>query len=233
MKYNIHITSIVKLTRHENLNRVVVIPFICLFVFGSCTQNPPNKIVKIILPDTAVTHRAIDRNYIKIQSLRKYLNLKKLQNGVDSFELRFYESGMWTPSSLYIIKNEDSTWICSEYYIWENYPPSSIYEDFNERIKHVYVDSIEVRNINLGNDWNSFIDSLTYFDFPNMISQEEIPNFTDIVNDGEIYSFEVADKNQYRYFFYHAPRYYKDSSNEKATQLVNYLYRLFGRHRKY
>lgn len=204
--------------------------FVCLFGLTSCTKNSSKNAVKIILPDTALTHKKVDIGYLEIQQVRKYLNLKNLHYGVDSFELRIYESGSFTPERMFLIKYEDSSWICSVYDYWSNCPlyKNDSQHSFNieEIAKSTIVDSVVFRNIIPKQGWDSFIDSLAHFELDNMISQSEIPNFNDIVCDGTSYHFEVASKNQYKYFCYHSPNTYKDQNNIKATRLLKYIGRL-------
>lgn len=198
--------------------------------FVACTQRIDSNKVLLMLPDTSLTHRDVDMGYLKAQQIRRHLNLKDLRLGVDSFELRIYESGMWTPEKLYIVKKEDSTWTCSIYYYWarctlfdgnEKYPMSYI-----DMISHTVIDSCEFKNVIPKYGWNNFADSLNSFSPFSFISQREIPKFNDRVNDGTSFSFEIATHNKYKYFSYHCPDAYIDKDNVRATQLLWFI----GRH---
>ena len=194
-----------------------------LIVSLGCNQDNKKKPMQITLPDTALTNR-IDHGYVYSNQLRRELNLKDLRIGVDSFEFRIYEEfSLGTPDRLFIIKNENYKWKCSLYHYWtirlEKESPMRI----EEMISNTFVDSCSFKNIIPLCGWNKFIDTLNHLNLFSLPSQSEINGFSDGVEDGIDFRFEVATKERYKYYSYHCPEIYKDVNNKKATQILEFI----------
>ncbi len=88
-----------------------------LLLFGlaacQCDKISTKPSVEIILPDSSKKHE-LSIWYRYVRNIRRELNLKNLELGVDSFELRIYQDGaLFTPDQLHIIKKEDGIWTCT------------------------------------------------------------------------------------------------------------------------
>lgn len=204
--------------------------FIALFtVFSGCMQNeaPKKDNVEIIIPDTALTHKP-NHWYLGVRNLRRELNLKNLELGADSVEIRIYEDGaLWQPDRLIVIKNESGVWNSTLITYWtrtasqtERQFDSTVF--WNQYYNEI-VDSSETKNLNPDCSWNNLIDSLKLYKIFNLSSQEEIKGFKDNVNDGISYHFEIATKNQYKFYTYHCPDVYNDDDNKKVTKILKLI----------
>ncbi len=75
---------------------------------------------------------------------------------------------------------------------------------------------------------SEFLNKLKAFDFDNFISQYQIKDFQDDVNDGTWYTLEIIKGKNYRVFQYHSPEAFKDAINKKFSEVMklfdNYFY---------
>ena len=66
-----------------------------------------------------------------------------------------------------------------------------------------------------------FISRLKSLHIDKMISQYEINNFTDNVDDGNWYTLEIMNGRQYKVLQYHSPYLFKDPDNRKFAELID------------
>lgn len=206
----------------------IIILLIGLF---SCGQNDSSKknTVQIILPDSSKRHE-VDIWYRYVKNLRRELNLKDLEIGTDSFELRLYEDfTLGRPERLFIIKNEKSIWTCTIVIFFARHPivGERRFKEGNwkDEFSNSVVDSFYAFNVKPKCRWDQLADSLKKINIFNLPSQEDIPNFEDIVSDGTEYYFEIATKDYYKFFSYHNPEVYKDKDNKSALAILELISR--------
>ena len=66
-----------------------------------------------------------------------------------------------------------------------------------------------------------FLRLLKSFDIGKMISQYEIQNFADNVNDGTWYTLEIKDGRHYKILQYHSPHLFNDPANKKFSEIID------------
>lgn len=199
-----------------------------LFLFG-CGKNKPTKNsgVEIILPDTTITHKP-NHDYFIVRNLRSELNLKNLELGADSIEIRIYEDGaLWSPDRLVIIKNENRIWSSSLVTYWTHLPTHAErqFNSWRSQYNNMIVDSSKTINLTPECSWNNLIDSLQLYKIFTLPPQEEIKRFEDSVTDGVSYNFEIATKKKYKFYAYHCPDIYTDADNQNVTSILKLISR--------
>lgn len=198
---------------------------------SACRQDKSSNkhSVHIILPDSSKSHK-VDIRYRYIRNIRRELNLKDLEQGVDSVEFRLYERGaFFKPNRLFVIKHEKGIWTCTLVTYWDRYPlvGERNFESGNWRdeLTNSVVDSFQALNIIPKCRWTELADSLRILNIAALPSQRDIPNFYDGVSDGMEYHFEIATKNYYKFFSYHNPEVYKDKDNKSAMAILELISR--------
>ena len=207
--------------------KTLILCFISCLI--SCTSSDKHK-VQVLLADTSVTHEEFDAGYLSTRQRNKILNLKDLELGTDSFEIRIYETGMWTPEKLYVIKNENKKWCCMVYYFWQRNPmDTDIHQTVNipyqEKIKQSILDSAMMYTYTPKCGWKNFADSLNLFNLFSFLSQREIPNFRDGVSDGVSFDIEIGTPDKYKYFSYHCPGFHHDYYHSKVNEFLKFISR--------
>lgn len=189
------------------------------FVLYGCHQTPHKFEKEIGLSD----------GYLAT-NLRQELNLKNLENGADSVEIRIYEDvAMYRPDRLIIIKNENKIWSASVITYWIHSPYSRGGETDSVFIKEhpdqVVVDSTVSYNLIPKCSWGKLLDSLTLLNIYQLPSQKEIKGFEDHMQDGVTYYFEVATKFRYKSYTYHCPDFYNEENNQNAANILRLISR--------
>ena len=91
---------------------------ICICFFSCNTPAPKDShAFKTLVTDTAL-HQFDVLEFCKFRS--KLLNLQQIHNGVDSFELRIWNFGIWTPKQVVILRYFDNKWVTCDYSYLEN-----------------------------------------------------------------------------------------------------------------
>ncbi|MEO8146236.1 MAG: hypothetical protein ABI723_01300 [Bacteroidia bacterium] len=196
----------------------------------SCKQTKPQNEndVEIVLPDTSVNHRP-NTWYLGAKNIRRQLNLKNLELGVDSIEIRIYQQGGWNPNHVIIIKNENKIWSASvisyhTHLLSENEIQFDTTSDTNQFF-HLVVDSAEFENLIVKSSWNNLLDSLQFFGINTLPSQQDIKGFEDRSDDGIEYHFEIATKHRYKFYTYHCPAMYSDNYNQSIVNILGLINR--------
>lgn len=202
-----------------------------LTAFAGCLlKEAPNKDnVEIIIPDTSVTHKP-NHWYLRVRNLRRELNLKNLELGADSIEIRIYEDGaLWQPDRMIVIKNESGIWNSTLITYWTRTASQAERQfdstDFWNQYYNEIVDSSETKNLKPDCSWNNLMDSLLVYKIFTLPQQEEIKGFKNNVNDGISYYFEIATKSKYKFYTYHYPDLYNDENNKQATNILKLISR--------
>jgi hypothetical protein len=97
------------------------------------------------------------------------MGLDKIYNGVDSFEIRLRIVSMIKPNRMIIVKKSNQV-VTSQDFSYD-------YSSDNKL-------SFKAGKIIQNNSYPILIDSLSNYDFENLLSQDEIDNFVDNVADG-------------------------------------------------
>ncbi|MDL5049917.1 hypothetical protein QQ054_28290 [Oscillatoria amoena NRMC-F 0135] len=130
------------------------------------------------------------------------LSLTRLEDGVDSFELRLWsEITIAQPSILYTLKKAENNWQCMQYNIWGHDESLN-----NFKFYRYIVDSVQLYSVKPKCDWNMLLDSMNKEGLLTLPSNDEIKGMENVgISDGTIYSVEYATSSKYRFYYYHSP----------------------------
>jgi hypothetical protein len=181
-----------------------------LFLSYSCTMRMPDEGKKFeqITGDSA---------FIKNQALSfskdfsEMLNLSPIVNGVDSFELRLWCSGIWTRKNLFILRYTAGNWEANNYHFYTNH---SSLDSLFLTAKLIPGDTVHLIT--------SFLDNIK-----TLPTQVAIPGFRDKTADGIAYTLEISTNNYYKYLSYRNPSRYNDDYHKTFTQLLDRLTKIF------
>jgi hypothetical protein len=192
----------------------ILLPLFYIVFFYSCKNSESRKMAvseskdsfQKDIPDTANNARA-KRDftyYVYKNRLTERLSLKNIENGSDSFELRFWSIGSnFDPVILYVLKEYNSNWTSFHYQVYRGDSWNSLTEP--------KVDSLIVNFVKPRNDaWQAYIQSLAIDSLWKTPSQWQVvgPDFGAV--DGYTYIIELADSRRYKYIHYYVPDFLKD-----------------------
>jgi hypothetical protein len=125
----------------------------------------------------------------------------------DSFSLRLWTGSMFG-YTLSTFENKNSNW---ERHSYSYYSDTSIKEvKINPKISTL-----------------EFLKKLQTFNFDNFVSQYQIQDFKDNVDDGTLYTLEIIKGKNYKVFQYHSPEFFKDADNKKFSEVIKLLDKYF------
>src|SRR6188768_4240745 len=142
------------------------------------------------------------------------LNLQRLEDGVDSFELRFnteisvLKCGF---GQLLVIKKIENEWTCLEYHYIVNDIPFGT----RDYVKDFSIDTVSIYKRHPKSGWTKLFEELEKQHIYDLPSQYDIPSWDSLgvtIADGKGYSVEFADNQRHRYYSYNTPQ-------DFATQL--------------
>ena len=130
------------------------------------------------------------------------LNLSEAINS-DSLSLRLWTSNMMG-YNLITFENKNAQW---------------------ETYSYNYLSDTLIRKTKLNPKFSTFefLKKILVFDFDSFISQYQIKNFTDNVDDGTWFTLEIIKEKKYKVLQYHSPASFKDIDNKKFTDLLKLL----------
>jgi hypothetical protein len=138
------------------------------------------------------------------------LNLQQIYKGVDSFELRIWNFGMWSPKEVVVLRYFNNMWTTCNYVYQEN--------GFG------MADSIQIRCKRTNPEIAAKIQrAFTQDSLLTLPSQTAIPNFKDNTADGDTYFIEIATKKFYKTLGYHNPQKFNDPYNRQFVRLIQFL----------
>ena len=150
------------------------------------------------------------------------MNLSRIDNGVDSFELRLWFNAVMTDlRTVTILKYTNSTWSLNETQYW--------YRLLNDWGKHseFNIDSSVTKRLLPQLTFLQSIDSIKTFRLDTIITQYSIPNFRNNVADGIFYTIEISTKDYYRRISYSNPKYYSDPYDKQISRFLDFMNRNF------
>lgn len=194
-------------------------------VFSSCNdtskQTEINKktSVSITKADTSITSSYVYKNeeeYLKRKMiLCNRLALYDIEKGTNDFELRiWFIPSMWDPSTLYILKANDTTWTLFHYQIYmhratseDHHYDDPVVEYYNNPI----VDSVVMESvIPQKTNWRTYINNLQLDSLWSLQTESSIKGKTFAMLDGHRYLLEISNERKYKYLFYTNPEYFQD-----------------------
>ncbi len=139
------------------------------------------------------------------EQLSKKFNLSEIKSN-DSFCLRLWTGSMFG-YNLITFENKNSRWDSRCY----NYSSDTLIREIK---------------LNPGISTLEFLNKLQAFNFDNFVSQYQIKDFTDNVDDGTWYTLEIIRGKNYKVFQYHSPELFKDIDNKRFSDVM----RLFDKY---
>jgi len=183
--------------------------YVILICNLSCNMHAPKDTTsfKTLVPDESLGQF----NDLEFGIRRsRMVNLPLLYKGVDSFEVRIWNFGIWSPWQVVSLRYLENRWIVCEYTYQIN--------------SRDLVDSVGISCKTIQPAIAGAIENiLTQDSILNLPSQTAIPNFKDNSADGDTYFIEIATKKFYKTLGYHNPQYYNDKYNKQFLQLLKFL----------
>lgn len=183
---------------------LIFIPVI-IFLLSCNSADTANKSepTKVTIVDSFKLAR---QKALSDQALK--LNLKQLDKGVDSFEMRIWVGSMFVEHDLIVLKYSDTSWRTQKIRYFKS--EDGLMHFKNEKIVKPII-SLQL-----------LVDSLRLMQIDKLISQEQIPNFVDNVGDGVTYNLEIATKGNYKLLTYHCPEHFSKTeiNNKRFLDLI-------------
>ncbi len=184
----------------KNSAKLCLIMLACVFV--ACDPGARSIAIKPVRVDSSVL--AADNDLFEAMPLlTRQLQLPSIEQGVDSFEYR-----LWCPKhdeqlNLIRIRYDGGKWVITETSIWSHIPDHRFRRgDTVNYLKQTIVDSVHTNTLMPRIPMQAFIDSLQYFNLQEAPSNAEISSSVSIGTDSWRYTFELADKVNYRIIEY-------------------------------
>ena len=178
-----------------------------LFIF--CWLNANGQ--ALLLDSLSAQYEGNEYSFIIIpayyEKLSQKLNLSEIKN-TDSLSLRLWTSSMMGYNLTTFEKKNNK---------WESYS----YNYFSDTL-------IKTTKLNPKISTSEFINKLLAYDFDNFISQYQIKDFKDNVDDGIIYTLEIIKEKKYKVLQYHSPESFKDADNRKFSDVIKLLNQYFN-----
>lgn len=198
--------------------------------FLSCRTNTEKiaaaDTIQLLIPDTTNNQRAQwDLRTIQhCSQIEKQLGLKDLQQGADSFEIRYwYDFSFSNFEELFILKYLDTTYLLSYYRVYLRHIN---YDDENRDRKwdpftQAIIDSSVSKNVLLTKGDCKGLELNKIWDLK---SQSELGISDNIgFTDCDSYIIEVADKKHYKFFRHHcAGSYYEKIKLPEIKDFIDY-----------
>jgi hypothetical protein len=199
--------------------KVYHIPLAVIMIWAlcACTKQPTNRELLIEIPDTTESEFAIIPYLIK-NKLIEELNLNRLENGVDSFELRLNTHiAIFPYGQLLVIKKIEDKWTCIEYNYLINHAPFGNGQHTLDWVRNFTIDTVQMIKKKPISGWTTFLRSIEKHNIYDLPDQEDIRAWDSLgitMADGIIYSVEFADNFHYKFYTYNSPgdfsKYFKE-----------------------
>jgi hypothetical protein len=179
---------------------------ISLFVVSWLNANGQT----LLLDSLRAKNERQEYSFIRIpayyQQLSQKFNLSKIKSA-DGFSLRLWIGSMFG-NNLITFENNSTHWDSHSY---NYYSDTSIKEiKLNPKISTL-----------------EFLNKFQAFNFDNFVSQYQIKDFKDEVDDGTWYTLEIIKGKNYKVFQYHSPEIFKDADNKKFSEVIKLIDKYF------
>jgi len=180
---------------------------IFLFMTGliGCKEHIRQRTFLPVLSDTS-TNKRNEGFDIALKDLTQRLHVPLLNNGVDSFEYRFWFAVDYNLMNFIRIYYDNSSWKISEILVWSHIPPYEFnkHDTINHLLETV-IDSTKTRFLLPVNGMEDFIDSLQSYKLEQAPPSLMIENSIPLAMDGFSHTIEIAGKSNYRRIIYNCP----------------------------
>jgi hypothetical protein len=180
---------------------IIILASVC---FVHCKQRQSGSKFKAIMADTTLRDES---DLLKaFPDFTRKVHLPSLENGVDSFEYRFWLPGEANIINLIRIRYDSSKWVLTETIIYNHIPNYDFSRlDKRNHLLDVVVDSTATRSIVPTIAIDAFIDSLQGYNFERAPSNIQLAGSFALPTDAWSYTIELAAKNSYRIILYTCP----------------------------
>lgn len=182
--------------------------YIAISLFGISWLQTNGQ--SLLLDSLKANHERQEYAFIIIpayyEQLSQKFNLSEIKS-TDSFSLRLWTSSMFG-YNLITFENKNTHWDSHSYYYYSD-------------------TSIKEINLNPKISTLEFLNKLQVFNFDNFVSQYQINDFKDDVDDGTRYTLEIIKGKNYKVFQYHSPELFEDADNKKFSELIKLLDKYF------
>lgn len=186
------------------LRQKCYIIFLASVCFIHCRENPSGHNFQAIIVDTTLKHES-DLLEAFPDFTRK-VHLPSLENGVDSFEYRFWLPVEANIINLIRIRYDSSKWLLTETIIYSHIPDYNFDRlDKKNHLLEVVIDSTNTRSVVPTIAIDAFIDSLQAYNFERAPTNLEIASSFALPSDAWSYTIELAGKKSHRIILYTCP----------------------------
>lgn len=184
---------------------IVCIVLGLLLVSVSC-KDKPGSATNSTTTTSFIRETPVQSFYTRVAKDKvKQLELDSLESGFKELQIRiWYDHSLFNPRELVVITNRNNSWTATLYELdveWKG----DIEKIENSRKKDVTPKS----------GWTTFVNKLLSLQILSLPDQDKINGYGQGV-DGTTYNFEIATKNQYRFYSYWEPK-----SRQKFWQARN------------
>ncbi len=196
---------------------------IVLTLFGCQNETKTDKAIFLLdLPDTSKTHQPDIFYEVKNKAVDE-LNLNRLENGVDSFELRLWTKVEVTNGGqVLIIKKINDNWTCLDYSYLESQQDFKEGQNIIDHMTSFTIDTFWVKKKQPHTDWITFLSEIEKEKIYELPAQTEIDGWENRVSDGYTYYIEFANKDKYKFYWYNCPDIYEEEFAE-CQHMTNIL----------
>ena len=198
------------------LSNITILFGFLLLLLTSChsQHNEDRSSFQTLVTDTSLSHRKYNELDFS-RGMGSILNLPDIYNGVDSFELRIWVTGIMLPNRLIILKFAQNKWNAFNYSFFSNSDSG--------------LDSMLVHNLAIPKEIDKIVSHLKHKAIIELPSQMAIANFRDEIADGQTCTIEIVTEHFYKSLQYHCPEHYsKESNNVKFMELISFLNQYFN-----
>jgi hypothetical protein len=203
----------------QRLSKVIVLLNCIIATVVCCTNNNQQK--PVMRESAGDSTKRVIKEYYKnhYSSLANQLHLPNINEGNQGLEIRIWASSMLIPADVVRIFVSDSV------QSYKNYSYTVI---DNSTISYTVTAISNDTIAELG----KLLDTL---DFSSYISQEDIPEFEDLVADGMTYTMEIRKGGHYKILIYHCPDYFakKEFNNRKFLALLKLIHQYIAIYRPF
>jgi hypothetical protein len=202
---------------------LLILPLLALSCRFSSIGDVKGK-VDYVIPDI-INNKLNKLLFIKRQNITDELNIRSIEKGVDSLEIR-----LWTMAAtakggeVYIIRKSKYKWNCYHYWFIERLSTTGNTNKQMYTFKELStagLDTFWIKKEGPRSGWNRFISKLNESEFYNLESFDDVS--IEVAEKIDTYSFmiEYAVKNKYRLFWYNCSDIYTNC--QRCQEMIGVL----------
>jgi len=212
--------------------RQILSILILLLTTYACNNILSNdkQTIEIDLPDTSSSQPS-KMYYLTKNKATAELMMDKLENGVDSLEIRLWgQVANLKIGHVYVIKKISNQWTCLDYSYLQTYPTFEGLIYTKVYWTSFIIDTFWINKKQPKTNWNNFFNAIENEGIYDLPSQSEIKGFRSDFIHGIDYFVEYATNKKYKFYWYNCPDCYEDRFQEckHMTNILEVFHREFG-----